>query len=262
MIVRSQASVSYVYSLGNLKINNLINSNTVDTEIRKVNLLGTKTASTQFFRPNDVITYNLVLTNNGNSSANNVQIKDELHHQKLIEGSFSYLFLEKSKSLVSLSSKENELFFKIEELKPHEVCIITYQAVIDDITDIGLNLNSTANVSSQEMDPTPINKLSLKQLYANVKCEKKCVDFTYLNTEIQYLLSLVNNGNAPAYDIEITDQLPQTFALSQTPDAITINKENLDIYTFDEKTGLLKLYIDKIVPNEQIEIVVKGKIIK
>ncbi len=118
MIVRSQASVSYAYSLGNLRINSVVSSNAVDTEIRTVKLLGKKTASHEFFRPGDVITYNLVITNTGNFAASNVLIEDELSYQKLVEGSFTYSFLENSKAEARLLEKAGGLAFEIDELRP------------------------------------------------------------------------------------------------------------------------------------------------
>lgn len=262
MIVRSQASVSYVYSLGNLKINNLVNSNTVDTEIRTVKLLGKKIASNEFFRPNDVMTYSLILTNTGNCPANKVILEDKLIHQKMVEGSFTYSFLEKSKSVVKALRDGEKLTFEIDELKPYEICIISYQTVIDDIRDITVDLESSSSISSNEISPIPTNKLNIKQRYAKIECEKKCVDYAYLNTDISYHLILENKGNTTAYDVEISDQLPLTFELGRSPDAITVNKECLDIYTFDTKTGLLKIYIDKINAREKVDIVIKGKIIK
>lgn len=262
MIVRSQASVSYAYSLGNLRINNITSSNAVDTEIRTIKLLGKKTASSEFFRPGDAITYNLIITNTGNYTANNVQVEDELVYQKLIEGSFTYAFLENSKSEVKLTAKEGVLLFEIDELRPYEVCVISYRAVVDNIRDTAIDLRSAPTIKSREVSASQTGELLIKQRYAHIECEKKCADFAYVNTEISYLLTLKNTGNTAAYDIEITDQLPQTFELSKEPDAITFNKLNLDIYAFDQKTRLLKIYIDKMEPKETAEIVIKGKIVK
>ncbi|HHZ18609.1 MAG TPA: DUF11 domain-containing protein [Acholeplasmataceae bacterium] len=262
MIVRSQASVSYAYSLGNLRINSVVSSNAVDTEIRTVKLLGKKTASHEFFRPGDVITYNLVITNTGNFAASNVLIEDELSYQKLVEGSFTYSFLENSKAEARLLEKAGGLAFEIDELRPYEVCIISYRTVVDDIRDTTVDLRSAPTIRSKEIPATPAGELLIKQRYAHLECEKKCVDFAYLNTDISYLLTLKNTGNATAYDIEITDQLPQTFELAKSPDTVVFNKLNLDIYTFDQKTRLLKIYIDKMEPGETAEIVINGKIVK
>ena len=60
-----------------------------------------------------------------------MQVEDELVYQKLIEGSFTYAFLENSKSEVKLTAKEGVLLFEIDELRPYEVCVISYRAVVD-----------------------------------------------------------------------------------------------------------------------------------
>lgn len=262
MNVKSQATISYAYALGNLKIKNITTSNVVNTEIRSVNLLAKKTASSDYFKPLDVITFNIIITNPGNSSATNVVINDDLFHQSYIEGSFKYLFLDDSKTKVSMKINENNLIFEITELKPNDVCVISYQVVIDDIDELCVDLRNTSNVYSKEVLPFTTNKLDLKQRYAKIICEKKTVDFTYLNTDLNYLVKIKNTGNVDAIDLEVVDQLPKTFELSKTPDAITVDKKNIDIFVVDKETNTLKFIIDKVEAGKTVEAVIKGKIVK
>jgi len=262
MNVRSQATISYAYALGNLKIKDIATSNVVNTEVRTVSLLAKKTASSEFFKPLDVITYNIIITNPGNSSANKVVINDDLFHQKLVDDSFKYFFLDDSEVKVKLKTNDNNLIFEIDELKPNAVCVILYQVMIDAIDELCVDLRNSSNIYSKEILPFATNKLDIKQRFAKIECLKKTVDYTYLNTDISYLITLKNIGNTDAIDIEVIDQLPQTFELQNTPDAITINNENVDIFTIDDKTNILKFIVDKIEPSSTVEAIIKGRIVK
>lgn len=261
MNVSSQATISYAYALGSLKIKNITTSNVVNTEVRTVNLLAKKTANTEFFKPNDIITYNIVITNPGNSNANDVVINDDLFHQKFVEGSFKYLFLDDSKSKIALKVNENNLIFTIDTIKPGEVCVISYQVIIDDLEEVCVDLRNSSNIYSKEVQPFITNNLNLIQKYAKIECSKKTVDYTYFNTDLSYLINLKNTGNTAAIDIEVIDQLPKTFELS-AKNPIMIGKQSIDIFVFDKETNILKFIIDKIDPNASIEVVIKGKIVK
>ncbi len=113
MNVRSQASVTYAYALGNLKIKNITHSNVVSTIVREVGLLAKKIANVEFFKPGDVITYNIIVTNPGNTKATKVTITDELDHQSYVKDSFRYLFLDDSEAEIKLGLKEGALVFEI-----------------------------------------------------------------------------------------------------------------------------------------------------
>jgi uncharacterized repeat protein (TIGR01451 family) len=154
------------------------------------------------------------------------------------------------------------LIFEIQELNPYDVCILTYQAIVDQIEEICLDLRNCTSVQSKEVQPFTTNKIDIKQRYAKIECKKKTLDHVFLNSDIEYEIILTNKGNVEAIDLEITDQLPSTFELNEAEDAITVNGENVDIYAFNKETHILKLIVEKVDPYETIKIVVKGRITK
>jgi uncharacterized repeat protein (TIGR01451 family) len=225
-------------------------------------ILAKKTASTEFFKPNDVITYNLIITNPGNTKATNVVVNDDLFHQSVIASSFRYLFLSDKETVIKQSQNENNLIFEIDELSPHEVCVITYQVTVDEISELCVDLRNSSKISSAEIKPFSTNSIDILQRFAKIECSKKTVDFVYLNSDISYEVTLTNVGNIEAIDVEVIDQLPKTFELSKSKDAITVNGKVVDIYTFDHDLHLLKMLIDSIPPKGSSIVIVKGKIIK
>jgi len=261
MNVFSQAKVSYAYSVGNLKIRNITNSNVVATEVKSVELLAKKIASQAYFKPNDIITYTLVLQNKGSTPVTDVVVNDDLYHQKYVLDSFQYLFLDDTKSDIKISITENNLIFEIPKIEANSTLIITYQVEIDNIEELSVDILNIANIHSKEVKPFQTNTIDLKQRYAKLECIKKCVDEAYFNTDIKYSIILKNTGNLDAIDIEVVDQLPKTFKLdSKKP--ITINNNLVDIYTFDEENKILKFIVDKVEKNSEVEIIIKGKIVK
>lgn len=262
MNVRSQASIAYAYAVGNLKIKSIAYSNVVNTVVCEVDLLAKKIANVEYFKPGDVITYNIVITNPGNTKATKITITDDLAYQSYVKDSFRYLFLDDSDARIKLHLKENALVFEIEELKPKDVCILSYQAVADKVEEICLDLRNSTCVKSREVKPFTTNQIDIKQRYAKIECTKKALDHVLLNSDIEYEIIIANKGNVEAIDLEVIDQLPFTFELDPGEDAITVNGKNVDIFAFDKETHVLKLIIERVQPHETVKVLVKGRIVK
>jgi|GEM_PF-812164 len=262
MNVRSQASVTYAYALGNLKIKNITHSNVVSTIVREVGLLAKKIANVEFFKPGDVITYNIIVTNPGNTKATKVTITDELDHQSYVKDSFRYLFLDDSEAEIKLGLKEGALVFEIDELEPKDVCVLSYQAVADKVEEICLDLRNSTCIKSREVKPFTTDQFEIKQRYAKIECTKRAVDQVFLNSDIEYEILLTNKGNVEAVDLEVVDQLPVTFELDSGEDAITVNGKPAEIHVFNKDTRILKLMIDKVLPSETVKVIVRGRITK
>lgn len=261
MNVVSQAKISYAYAIGNLKIKSITNSNLVTTEVRSVELLAKKCASSESFKPNDIITYTTVVQNPGNTKLTNVVVNDDLFHQKYVEDSFRYLFMDDSKVDIALTINDNNLIFEIPELNPNAVVILTYKVEIDNIDELSMDIRNVANIHSNEIKPFKTNNIDLKQRFAKIECVKKCVDYTYYNTDLAYNIILKNVGNIDAIDIEVVDQLPKTFELDSKK-AISVNNNEIDIFTFDEETKILKFIVEKVPANKEVEVIIKGRIVK
>lgn len=262
MNVRSQATVAYAYALGNLKIKSITHSNVVNTLVQEVQLLAKKIANTDFFKPGDVITYSIIITNPGNTKATKISISDDLNYQSFIKDSFRHLFLDDTVADIKLNIRDNNLVFEISELKPKDVCVITYQVVADKVEEICLDLRNCTSVQSKEIKPFTTNKLDIKQRYAKIECTKKTLDHVFLNSDIEYEIIITNKGNVEAIDLEVIDQLPAPFELSKSDDAITVNGKNIDIYAYDKDTNILKMIVDRVLPYETIKVLVKGRITK
>jgi hypothetical protein len=261
MNVVSQAKIAYAYAIGNLKIKSITNSNLVTTEVRSVELLAKKCVSQDSFKPNDIITYTTVIQNPGNTKLNNVVVNDDLFHQKYVEDSFKYLFMDDTTCDITLSKNDNNLIFEIPYLNPNAVVILTYKVEIDNIEELSMDIRNVANVHSNEIKPFKTNNLDLKQRFAKIECVKKCVDYTYYNTNLSYSIILKNVGNVDAIDIEVVDQLPKTYQLD-AKHPITINNVDIDIFTFDEDTKILKFVVEKVPASSEVEVIIKGKIVK
>lgn len=261
MNVVSQAKISYAYAIGNLKIKSITSSNLVSTEVRSVELLAKKTVSSENFKPNDIISYTLVIQNPGNTALTDVLVNDDLFHQYYIEDSFKYMFMDDSDNEIKLSKNENNLIFEIPYLKANAVAIITYKVEIDSIEEVSMDIRNVANIQSKEVKPFKTNTLDLKQRFAEIKCSKKCVDYTYFNTDLSYIITLKNIGNLDAIDIEVIDQLPITFALD-TKKPISINNNEIDIFTHDKDSGILRFIVEKVPAFSEVEVVIKGRIVK
>lgn len=262
MNVKSQASIAYAYTLGNLKIKNITYSNVVNTVVREVELLAKKISNTEYFKPGDVITYNIIITNPGNTKATKVCITDDLAHQTYVKDSFRYLFLDDTVADIKMNLKENGLIFEIDELKPKDVCVLSYQAVVDKVEEICLDLRNCTSIKSKEVKPFTTNPVDIKQRYAKIECTKKALDLVLINSDIEYEIIITNKGNVEAVDLEVIDQLPFTFELDQGEEAITVNGKSVDIYAFDKETHILKFIIERVLPHETVKVLVKGRITK
>ena len=76
--LKCRATLSYAYNLGDIVVQNVTNSNFIQPELREVNIRVRKFASTSFFKPGDILTYTIVLSNDGTYEAKGVLVKEDL----------------------------------------------------------------------------------------------------------------------------------------------------------------------------------------
>lgn len=255
MEIKSMAKIKYSYDLDGISLQTLAQSNVVKTEVRKFNLLLKKLSNQEFFQPNDIITYTLVISNTGNYKNTNVIIKDLISNQQLIDYSIKTISLSNNKVIANYLLEDDFLVISLDEIMPNEVIIITYK-----IKTFG-NTNSIkllTTIQSDEITKKEFADTTLKQGFAQIECIKTVSDdVTFLNTDLTYLLQLSNKGNISAYNVEVYDELPVTFELDQY-NPVTLNNKLID---YQLEGNILKLLIPTIEPNNILDIKINGRII-
>lgn len=257
--IKSQATVFYAYTVGNSQIKSISTSNISYLDLREVNVLTKKFVNKEFYRPDDTLSYTIIISNIGSNCASNLVINDDLDNLDIDLDSLKINSLKQKEINSKFEIKDNSLIIEIPLLEIHDVLYINYLAKTKDAPQ---KLSNSAIIYSDEMPPIETNKTDLEQKYAQLHISKRtATDYTYYNTDLSYLINLENKGNVAAVDVEVVDELPITFALNET-DAVTINNTPTSSYTIDSKTNILKINIDYIKPNSKYEIKVNGKIIK
>lgn len=256
MEVKSMARVKYSYNIEGVNLSGLTQSNIVTTEIRKMSLSVKKLVNTDFYKPQDIITYTIILSNTGNVAITNIVLKDDVKHQNFIMDSLSSFNLNNELNYFNYELKKNTLVINIEEIKAQEVIIITYKTIICDNID---HITPQLKVACDELKDIKEQTIELKQGYAEIECFKKVSnDYTYLNTNLSYELSLINKGNCSAYNVEVYDELPQTYELN-ADNGVTINNNPV---TFKYENNILSFIIPEIPTLAEVNVLVNGKIIK
>lgn len=263
MNVKSHATITYAYDIGNKNIKSVAISNVVSTEIRDVRLSVKKYSDSEYFQPNDIINYTILVSNPGNYPAKSIILKDKLDNTTYINESFKYDFMNMKKSEVSINIQDSLLIFNIEKLESNALCVINYKVKVNDDLNIDDEISQDYSITSNEVREIMLNDASkLRQCYAKIVCEKRSDPFTYVNNDLTYYITLRNIGNIDASNVEVVDQLPRTYEVSNDVDAITIDGQPIKSFTIDN-TNLLKILIDTVpANNEEIQIEIKGKIVR
>lgn len=257
MNVKSIARVKYSYNLDGINMTGNTTSNVVSTEVRKMGLLARKFSSSDFYKEGDILTFSIIIQNTGNYPVNNVVLTDYTNGQELLLSTIRYSTLTNNEFLAcEYEYLNNNLVIKLNSINPNTTCIINYKSII---TTSANSISSTLKISSDEIAETTSLPLDLKQGYAQIECIKKVnEDFTYLNSDLTYELTLKNTGNMSAYNVEVFDELPSTFQLdSQYP--IMLDGSSIDYQLND---NVVSFILSKIQENEKITIQINGKIIK
>jgi uncharacterized repeat protein (TIGR01451 family) len=209
--IKSRATLSYAYNLGDVVVRNVTNSNFVQPEYREVAIKVRKFANVEYYKPGDIITYTLVLTNVGTYEANNVTIREDLPYQVLIKESIKLRNLNEQSFV--FKDDLNSVNFVLDHFAPNNTIYITYQTIVDEIVDINYNITTSAQLTIDDEVVLNSNPVAISLKYARLVCEKKTVEVIYPNKSFEYLITIENIGNEKAVDLEISDQLPESYVL-------------------------------------------------
>lgn len=256
MNVKSMARVKYSYNLDGINLTGVTTSNVVNTEVRKMGLIARKFSSSEFYKNGDILSFNIVISNSGNYYTNNIYIEDTIEGQELIPSTVKYYSLDESTDLmVSYETIGDILKIKIPTLKEHDICIISYKTIVNSNAQV---IKSALKLYSDEIEETTSVPFNLKQGYAKIECFKKVNDdVTFLNSSLTYELTLKNSGNISAYNVEVYDELPNTYIL---------DRENPVIYDgkcvdFELNNNILTFSLPEVPAQSELTVLINGKIV-
>lgn len=262
MNVKSQATIYYSYDLEGTSFKSVSTSNTLSTPLKIASFFAKKIANTNYFKPGDIITYTIVINNASNFKVTNISIKDLIDNQIFIKDSLHYYYLNQEGKDVSYLIDNEKLEFRVEELLPSTVLIISYKAKAKENLELYEELQNYSKITTNEGNEISITDLNLTQKYAKVICEKSVLnDYAYLNSSLTYKIVVKNIGNYKATDLEVVDELPETFRLSKE-NPIFINGKETQDYTFNNEKSILTIPFEILDPLDEIEIIINGSIVK
>lgn len=251
--LKCRATLSYAYHLGDIVVQNVTNSNFVQPELREINIRVRKFANTSYFKPGDIISYTIVISNDGSSDAKNIIIKEPLKYQSLIKESIKIRSIDEK--VILYEESKDEVTFTLESLSSLSTIYLTYQTIIDEIIDIAYNISASSKVITEDTK-IESNKVELMQRFARIICEKKTDTIIYPNKPFAIEIVIENVGNEKAVNLDLVDQLPDRYCLHE----LYIDKEQVTNYLIEGNN--LKYFLGEIEPFSKKVVTLVGLIKK
>lgn len=261
--MKANAKISYAYSLGSNLINSFCETNTIDVEVRFVDLKIKKSANDYFYKPGDLLHYSIVVTNIGNFVAEDVIVVDDIKNLQYANGSCSLLRGNNIAQVLTPKVDQDNITFEVGHLEPQSSVVINYSAIANPEMANNEDLTNTATIYAKRLSPIYSNIISIEQKYANIVSRKTASkEYVYNYDYLDFTITLTNTGNTPAYNVEISECLPQGFVLLDKEEAITIDNEPYFEFDFDSETNVIKLKIEEIpADGNEIQILIRGRIV-
>ncbi|QWG32853.1 DUF11 domain-containing protein [Bacillus mycoides] len=224
-VVSNGSSASYQYTVNPSQspVTKNISSNLVSTQINNANLTLTKSTNKQFATIGETISYTILITNSGNTAANNVQLTDPLPNGTILTlGSVTLNgVLQNVDSLVALP---------IGTIPGGATFTLSFQVTVINITAQNPIINNafasyiyTVNPSlPQTSKTTNSNSVTSTIRLANLHAIKS-VDKTFaeVGDVLTYTFALTNDGNVAANNVLLSDSIAN--GTSFVPNSVTIN---------------------------------------
>ncbi|MCC2496832.1 DUF11 domain-containing protein, partial [Bacillus cereus] len=224
-----------------------VTSNTVFTTINTANILSLKQVDKSFSRIGDTLTYTVVLTNNGNSSAQNVIFTDTVPSvTTFIANTFSI-------NGVPQSGADPSNGVNIGTITAGTTVTVSFQVTVTSLPTANpiVNFSSTSYqlVSPPDAETSISNPVSTQINEAILSMTKnESVSFADIGQTAFYTTSITNVGNTDATNIVFTDALPS--GLTFVPNTLTV--DGVLQPNADPNTGVL---LATLPPNEIYSIV-------
>lgn len=262
--INNSASATYGYGRdgSDSATSNVVIANLLD----QFSMTAVKNVQNSGFRPGEILSYYITVTNTGTDSLFNLTISDDLGgvgNPLTFVDSSAYLNFNGVVTPI-IPNTVNPLSFVIPNaFTPGDIATIDFlvrvSASLDnEITEITNTATVFANEGSETgpiltVDPNPSVTLSREE-YANVVITKSISTETITEgVPFSYTLELENSGNLPATGVIVTDVLPEGFvvnSITSTTDGVTTTFAPTD-YTIDPSTNALTL-----PTNPAVEIIV------
>lgn len=189
-------------------------TNTVVTTISFLELSSVKSVDKEFANINDILTYTIVIENNGNTTAQDIVFLDTIPNgTTFVENSLS-----QDGQLIS-QSPEPPGANLINPISANGITTITFDVIVDTIPQPNpipntatINAEFIIDPNTQTMGEVPLNTNEVLTQVNNVSLRgiTKSVDKTFASCGdiVVYTISLPNSGTTTASNVVLTDTIP------------------------------------------------------
>ncbi|MGX5588850.1 DUF7507 domain-containing protein [Bacillus cereus] len=224
-VVSNGSSASYQYTVNPSQspVTKNISSNLVSTQINNANVTLTKSTNKQFATIGETISYTILITNSGNTSATNVQLTDPLPNGTILNPGTVTLngVLQNVDSLVALP---------IGTIPGGATFTLSFQVTVINITAQNPIINNAFASYLYTVNPSlpPTSKtansnsvtstIRLANLHVNKSVDKT---FTEVGDVLTYTFALTNDGNVAANNVLLSDSIANGTAF--VPNSVIVN---------------------------------------
>jgi len=172
-------------------------NDTEEIKSKFVSLDITKTADLTEVYVGDSVVFTITVTNNGNGTAHNANITDVLNDAFHFEGSNA-----------TCSQDGQTVTWNVGNITPQGSVSVTVNVTV---TEPGI-FNNTAAVVCDENETEVNDTEEIKSKFVSLAITKDVnVHTVVIGEEVEFTITVTNNGNATATNVTILDEIPQGF---------------------------------------------------
>ncbi|PFI84559.1 DUF11 domain-containing protein [Bacillus cereus] len=224
-VVSNGSSASYQYTVNPSQspVTKNISSNLVSTQINNANVTLTKSTNKQFATIGETISYTILITNSGNTAANNVQLTDPLPNGTILNPGTVTLngVLQNVDSLVALpigtipGGATFTLSFQVTVINITAQNPIINNAFASYIYTVNPSLPPTSKTANSNSVTSTIR---LANLHVNKSVDKT---FAEVSDVLTYTFALTNDANVAANNVLLSDSIANGTAF--VPNSVIVN---------------------------------------